>query len=247
MGFWQFLNQWWNLPYLVALGLVGVFFVLQVFGFAAHAFSGDHEIDLDGDGIPDHDLATEHDVDADHDVDGGDADQDLDGGSDHDAEAPSGHGAFSIGAFLGVGRVPFLVVWLTLFIFAGFTGLFLNRVLLAQAGEYRGWFFSLSILGSLAVGVLAVRFVAKGVQKLVDVGGRGASARKELRGRIGIVASARLDAQFGEIRVRDGRGDELIVHGKLAEGEEALERGSAVVLVDLDREGGLFTVASLKQ
>jgi hypothetical protein len=230
MGFWQFLNQWWNLPYLVALGLVAVFFVLQLFGFAAHAMAGDHEIDVDGDGVSD-DLATEHDID-------GDADQEVD--------AP-GHGAFSLGAFLGIGRVPFLVVWLTLFIFAGFTGLFLNRLLLAQAGGYRGWFFPLSLLGALAAGAVAVRFTAKGVQRLVDVGGRGASARRDLRGRIGIVASATLDSQFGEIRVRDARGDELIVHGRLAAGEGILERGSEVVLVDLQREEGLFTVASLKQ
>src|SRR5256885_10605666 len=173
MTFWQFLNQWWNLPYLVALGLVGVFFVLQLFGFAAHAFAGDHEIDVDGDGVPDHDLATEHDVDSEHE-------------------------AFSIGAFLGVGRVPFLVVWLTLFIFAGFTGLFLNRVLLGAAVVYRGWFFPLSLAGALGSGVVAVRLAARLVAKLVDVGGRGASARKDLRGRIGVVASATLDAQFGE-------------------------------------------------
>lgn len=29
MTFWQFLNQWWNLPCLVLLGLVGVSFALQ--------------------------------------------------------------------------------------------------------------------------------------------------------------------------------------------------------------------------
>ena len=221
MSFWQFLNQWWNLPYLVVLGLVGVFFVLQLFGFAAHAFAGDHEIDLDGDGVPDHDVDTEHDFDSEHE-------------------------AFSIGAFLGVGRVPFLVVWLTLFIFAGFTGLFLNRVLLAGAGAYRGWFFPLSLGGALVVGVVAVRFAAKGVAKLVDVGGRGASARKDLRGRIGVVASATLDAQFGEIRVRDARGEELIVHGRLDGSEKVLERGAQVVLVDLQGEG-VFTVASIGQ
>jgi hypothetical protein len=229
MSFWQFLNQWWNLPYLVALGLVGVFFVLQLFGFAAHAFAGDHEIDLDGDGVPD-DLATEHD---------------LDGDADHDVDVQE-HGAFSIGAFLGVGRVPFLVVWLTLFIFAGFTGLFLNRVLLAGAGAYRGWFFPLSLAGALAASVVAVRFAAKGVAKLVDVGGRGASARKDLRGRIGVVASATLDSQFGEIRVRDARGEELIVHGRLDGSEKVLERGAQVVLVDLQDEG-VFTVAGIQQ
>ncbi|MFL5396082.1 MAG: hypothetical protein ACJ79G_24885 [Myxococcales bacterium] len=221
MSFWQFLNQWWNLPYLVALGLVGVFFVLQLFGFAAHAFAGDQEIDLDGDGVPDHDVDTEHDFDSEHE-------------------------AFSIGAFLGVGRVPFLVVWLTLFIFAGFTGLFLNRVLLGAAGVYRGWFFPLSVAGALGTGVVAVRFAARLVAKLVDVGGRGASARKDLRGRIGVVASATLDAQFGEIRVRDARGEELIVHGRLDGTEKVLERGAQVVLVDLQDEG-VFTVTSIGQ
>jgi Protein of unknown function (DUF1449) len=221
MSFWRFLNQWWNLPYLVALGLVGIFFLLQLFGFAAHAFAGDHEIDLDGDGVPDHDLTTEHDVDCEHE-------------------------AFSVGAFLGVGRVPFLVVWLTLFIFAGFTGLFLNRVLLAEAGVYRGWFFPVSLTGALATGVVAVRFAAKAVAKVVDVGGRGASARKDLRGRIGVVASATLDAQFGEIRVKDARGEELIVHGRLDGTGKVLERGAQVVLVDLQDEG-VFTVTGIQQ
>jgi Protein of unknown function (DUF1449) len=222
MTFWRFLNQWWNLPYLVALGLTGVFFVLQLFGFAAHALGGDHEIDLDGDGVPDHDLATGHDVDCEHE-------------------------AFSVAGFLGVGRVPFLVVWLTLFIFAGFTGLFLNRVLLAGAGVYRGWFFPLSLAGALGTGVVAVRFAAMGVAKLVDVGGRGASARKDLRGRIGVVASATLDSEFGEIRVKDARGEELIVHGRLdgADKNEVLERGSKVLLVDLQDEG-VFTVTSMQ-
>src|SRR3954454_10851182 len=137
MSFWQFLNQWWNLPYLVALGLTGVFFVMQLFGFAAHAFAGDHEIDVDGDGVPD-DLATEHDIE-------GDADHEVD---------VAEHGAFSIAAFLGVGRVPFLVVWLTLFIFAGFTGLVLNRVVLAEAGTYEVWFLLVVLIEILVKDVV---------------------------------------------------------------------------------------------
>jgi len=220
VSLWQFLNQWWNLPYLVALGLVGVFFLLQLFGVAAHAISGDSELDA-----------------------GAGADHDADADADHDADA--GHG-FDIAAFLGVGRVPFMVVWLTLFIFAGFAGLFLNCFFLGAGGAYRGWYFPLSLLGSLAIGAMAVRFAARGVHKLVDVGGRGSGARRELQGRIGTVASSRLDAQFGEIRVRDARGDELIVHGRLAPGEPSLERGADVVLVELEQDTGLFTVAGLK-
>ena len=230
MGFWQFLNQWWNLPYLVALGLTGVFFVLQLFGFAAHAFAGDHEIDLDGDGVPD-DLATEHDIDGD---------------TDHDVDAPE-HGAFSIGAFLGVGRVPFLVVWLTLFIFTGFSGLFFNRVLQVRTGGYPAWFFPLSLLGALGIGLAAVKFAARAVAKLVDVGGRGAPARRELSGAVGVVASPMLDGKFGEVRVRDPLGNELIVHGRLGEDEGKLKQGDKVVLIELDNESGLFQVAALKE
>ena len=44
-----------------------------------------------------------------------------------------------------------------------------------------------------------------------------------------------------------GRGNELIVHGRLAAGEKALERGADVVLVDLEQDTGLFTVAGLKE
>src|SRR5690242_4025176 len=105
MGFLAFLDHWWNLPFLVALGLVAVFFVLQLVGLF-----GDH--DADGDGEPD-----------------GDADDDV---------------SASVLAFFGVGRVPFMIVWVTLFLFGGFSGIFLNRVVdVTTGGHYRGWHFVL--------------------------------------------------------------------------------------------------------
>jgi len=218
MAFSSFLNRWWNLPYLVMLGLVAVFFTLQALGFALHEGS---ELDHD------------HDFDQDHDLD---HDQDC----DHDAE-DDGHW------LLGGARVPFMVVWLTLFIFAGFSGIFVNRVLQQKSGGYKPWFFAVSVAVSLAVGVLAVRFVARQVARLVDVGGRGAARRHELEGSIGVVASAELDHGFGEVRVKDGRGNELIVHGHLAKDEPAMRRGARVVLVRLDEGSGLFEVAALEE
>ena len=140
-----------------------------------------------------------------------------------------------------------MVVWLTLFIFAGFTGLFVNRVLQVRSGGYPGWFFPISLLLSLLAGGVSVRFAARAVHKLVDTGGRGASRKTELAGAIGVVASPLLDAHFGEIRVRDPRGNELIVHGQLGEGESTLKQGERVVLVELRQESGLFTVAALKE
>src|SRR5262249_30142418 len=142
---------------------VGVYFALQAVGGLADAASSDS------------DLAHEVDHDVDHDV-------------DHGGEQEHG-----LAEFLGVSRGPFMVVWLTLFIFAVFSGLFLNRVLQVRTGGYAGWFFPLSLLGSLGVGLFSVRFAAKAVGRLVDTGGRGATARKDLSGSIGVVASPTLD------------------------------------------------------
>jgi hypothetical protein len=221
--FWQFLNHWWNLPYLVMLGLVGVFFALQAVGLLADVVSAEAQVD--------HEL--DHDID--HDVD---HDQEA------DADGEDGHGLL---AFLGVGRVPFLVVWLTLFIFTGFAGLFLNRVLQVRSGGYAGWFFPVTLLASLGVGLTSVRFASKAVGKLVDTGGRGATARRDLSGSIGVVASPTLDSRFGEVRVRDAQGNELIVHGHVGEREEGLRQGEKVVLMELEKETGLFQVAAFKE
>ena len=81
MTFWQFLNQCWNLPYLVLLGLVGVFFALQGIGLLA-------------------DAASDVDHDVDHEVE-----HEVDHHADHDGEKAHG-----IAQSLGVGRVPFMVV-----------------------------------------------------------------------------------------------------------------------------------------
>ena len=234
MSFWQFLNHWWNLPSLVLLGLVGVFFVLQLFGLAAG-----HDGDADAEGGPDHDV--EHDLE--HDLDGdADADHDADADADHDAEHAGGGALHGLAAFLGVGRVPFLVVWLTLFIFAGFTGLFVNRVLFVKtAGNYPVWGFPLSMLASLLVGAVATRLAASQVAKLVDVGGKGSSRRRELEGRWGVVASPRCDAEFGEVRVKGENGQELLVHGKLSEGP-ALQQGEKVLLVEFDPKTELYLI-----
>jgi hypothetical protein len=259
VSFGQFLNQWWNLPYLVMLGLVGVFFALQAIGMLAHAT--EHGLDSDAGGGAEadvgstlnhegsHELAHEHDADVDAGSDSASAsesDSGADSDAESDAESGSGH-SHGVAAFLGVGRVPFMVVWLTLFIFTGFTGLFLNRLLQVRAGAYRPWFFPLSLGGAFAAGLVSVRFAARAIGKLVDVGGRGASARRELRGALGVVASPVLDDKFGEVRVRDPHGNELIVHGHVAGGDEVLRQGDRVVLIELENESGLFHVAAFKE
>jgi len=226
VSFWQFLNQWWNLPYLVMLGLVAVYFAMQGLGLVAHTGDGDADAGADFDHELDHDVEHDHDLDHDH---------------AGDSEA---HG---LAAAFGVGRVPFMVLWLTLFIFAGFTGIFLNRLVQVKAGAYPPWFFFVSLLISLGAGAVSVRFASRAVARLVDTGGRGASARRELAGTVGVVASPMLDEKFGEIRVQDPRGNELIVHGHVAAKDVALKQGDKVVLIELENDSGLFQVAALKE
>jgi Protein of unknown function (DUF1449) len=227
--FVAFLNNWWNLPFLVMLGLVGVFFLLQVIGIVAH---GDSDVDADG-----------GDADADHDVDH-DADADHDHDADHDGD---GDGVLAgVLSFFGIGRVPFMVVWVTFFIFAGFAGLTWNRVIAAR-GVYPTWAFVAALAIALVVGAIGVRLFSRLAARFVDVGGRGSVKKHELCGKVGVVASATVDDKFGEIRVRDDRGNEMLIHGRLQAGEAPLKRGDKIVLVDFDAEKELFWVAAVPE
>jgi hypothetical protein len=222
LSFVAFLNHWWNLPFLVMLGLCGVFFVLQAIGLLGG--DADHDVDTDTD--------VDHDVDADADADA-DTDADATGGM-----TAAWHEAL---AFLGVGRVPFMVVWVTLFLFAGFSGIFINRVLFVRSGgAYHGWWFAAVSLASLMVGLGSVRLFSRLAARFVDVGGRGAVAKHEMEGKVGVVASVTLDERFGEIRVHDDRGNELLLHGCVRAGEAPLPRGTKVLLVSYDGDKQLF-------
>jgi hypothetical protein len=218
---------------MVMLGLVAVFFVLQMVGMFGGA--GDHDADVDGDvdADVDHvDIDADHSVDADHDAD---VDHEVGGGG-----ALGWHAALS---FFGVGRVPLMVVWVTFCIFAGFTGVFVNSsIFVHHAGDYPAWGFGASSAASLGVGLVAVRLFSRAAARFVDVGGHGATKKHELSGKSGIVASRQLDQEFGEVRVKDARGNELLLHGRLHGAERALERGEKVVLVDYDQDRELFWV-----
>jgi hypothetical protein len=60
---------------------------------------------------------------------------------------------------------------------------------------------------------------------------------------VGVVASASVDNEFGEVRVHDDHGQELLVHGRV-EGP-ALSQGQQVILMELDRSTGLYLVEKL--
>jgi membrane protein implicated in regulation of membrane protease activity len=149
-------------------------------------------------------------------------------------------------SFFGVGRVPFMVVWVTFFIFAGFAGLTWNRIM-ATGGGYPAWAFFAALGIALVFGAIGVRLFSRLAARFVDVGGRGSARKHELCGKVGVVASATVDDKFGEIRVRDDRGNEMLVHGRLSVGEAPLKRGDKLVLVDFDADKELFWVAAVPE
>jgi len=51
------------------------------------------------------------------------------------------------------------------------------------------------------------------------------------------------DEKFGEIRVKDADGNEMIVFGRIQAGDKTPRQGERVVLVDYDAEKDLFWVA----
>jgi Protein of unknown function (DUF1449) len=215
VGFWGFLNHGWNLPYLVMLGLVAVFLVLQLLGLLGgeegHAEGESHGALGDGAGHAAHEVE---------------------------------HGG--VLGFFGVGRVPLMVVWVTFCLFAGFTGIAFNRwVFEGWRGQYPGWAFPVSLVFACVAGLVAMRLFSGLAARLVDTGGRGSTKKDELAGQLGVVASAQLDARFGEVRVQDPRGNELLVHARLDAGDAAMKRGERVVLVDYDAERGLFRASAL--
>jgi hypothetical protein len=136
-----------------------------------------------------------------------------------------------------------MVVWVTFCIFAGFTGIFVNSsIFVHHAGDFPAWGFGVSSGASLGAGLAAVRLFSGAAAKFVDVGGHGSTRKHELSGKSGVVASRMLDQHFGEVRVKDARGNELLLHGRLHETEPALARGQKVVLVDYDQDRELFWV-----
>ena len=231
-----FLNQWSNAPFLVMLGLVAVFVVLQAVGLVGLVAAGEVNIDTY------HDVEIDHDVDADADMDG-DADADGDAADHHMPHGAGdlGHGVLS---YFGVGRVPLMVLAVTFLLFTGFTGIFLNSLAYVRfAGASPGWVFPAVMGTSSTAGLLATRFFSRILGRVFDLGAKGATAKHELSGKIGVVASHELGPRFGEIRVRDERGNELLVHARIEAGEAPLKLGEEVVLVDYDPESELFLAA----
>ena len=219
----HFLFAWANAPFTIALGVTILFAMLQASGLLG-LLAGDAD---------DHDVDVDHEVDAD-----ADADHDVDHDHDADGEDDSGIGAILFGP-LGIGKIPFSLIWQAYAIVFSITGLALNVHAADASGTVPLLTLAWTIPTSLVTGYAAVAALARVLGPILSSKAQEATSRAELVGQIGTVISTRVSPEFGEVRVKDKSGHELRVICKLADGVRVASEHEQVVFVDYDDEQGL--------
>jgi hypothetical protein len=178
----HYLFAWANAPYTIAAGVAMLFALLQATGvLGLLAGGGDHDADADADVDADHDI----DADADHDVDH-DADGDHD--QDHDGDG-RGIGAVLLGP-LGIGRIPFSLVWQAYAIVFAITGFILNAHTDVPPVITLAWTLPISLF----TGYIAVAALARVLGPVLSSKAQEATSRSELVGQMGVVISSRTRA-----------------------------------------------------
>jgi hypothetical protein len=211
--------QIWNLVFLLPLG--GALFMGVLLSMGV---TGDHG----------HDVSHEIGHDVGHDV--------GHGGHDHDHEM--GHddvgfmGRFL--SFMGVGRVPLMVLLLTFCATWGVTGLILNQLLapVLRSGMVYMW---PSLAGAAFVSVMGTSWLARIIGKVMPTTSTTAHARSYFVGRM---ADARYDitADSGAATLRDEHGAFLELPCCVAVDAPAIPAGARVVLREYDPVRQVFIV-----
>jgi membrane protein implicated in regulation of membrane protease activity len=221
------------LPFLIPLGVVLVFTVLQV----GLMLLGGISLDFDADADVDLDLDVDMDVDADVDVD---VDADVDADTDVGGHA---HGILTaILSPLGVGRVPLTVVWQGFFIGWGLTGVALTFLFKTLLGAEPLWLLALTLPGSLVPAWFITRTLVRVVAPLLKISGK-AESELSMIGKFGTVTSLTVDGEFGEavVRINDAT-NHVVVRSR----GELITKGTEVVVVDFDVEAHRPVVAAME-
>jgi membrane protein implicated in regulation of membrane protease activity len=242
------LLTWANVPFLVALGVAVSFALLQMTGLLGLLAGGGDHAGHDGGHDGGHDVDADHEADVGHEADAdhdGDADQDADDSDDADHEQGHGLGQQILGG-LGVGKVPLSIIWQTYAVAFGFAGVTANTVYLSLVGALPLVTLAWTLPGAAVFGYGVTRLVARAVGRVVSDPRQEATTRKELVGHGGVVISSRIDADFGEVRLKDKTGYTLRVVCRTRD-DRPIREGREVVIVEYDREGDHLYVAPLDE
>ena len=178
------------------------------------------------------------DTDVDADVEA-DADLDMDADVEADLQSPSFGDVFG---FLNVGRVPLMVVLMSLLATWGITGLIANAAL--NVPERPQWVW-ISYVIALFCSFLGTRYISIALSKLFPESER-AITDAHLLGLSGRVISGQITTTVGTARVQVPGGPELTVSCRAKSDEATPVKGDTVVLIDYDRAKRIFEVRKSK-
>lgn len=239
-------NVWFTAP----LAIVFIFALFRLamgamdFGDADADADVDADMDIDADvdidADMDMDIDADVDIDADMDIDA-DVDVDADIDADADVAVDAGGQSFSFGdifGFLNVGRVPLMVVLMSLFATWGMTGLIANAVL--NVPENPQWVWISCVIAFFCC-FLGTRYISIGLSKLFPESERAISD-VQLLGLSGRVISGQITTTFGTARVQVPGGPELTVSCRTKSEAATPVKGDIVILVNYDRTKRIFDV-----
>ena len=215
-------NVWFTAPLTIV-------FLLALFRLVTGAMDfGDADVDADAD--------IDADVDRDADVD---VDVDADIEADPGMQTPSFADVFG---FLNVGRVPLVVVLMSLLTTWGMTGLITNAVLNIPQNLQWVW---VSYIVAFFCSFLGTRYISIALSKLFPESERAIND-VQLLGLRGRVISGQITTTFGTARVQVPDGPELTVSCRAKSDEDPPVKGDTVVLIDYDRSKRIFDVRKSK-
>ena len=217
-------NVWFTAP----LALVFIFALFRL--IMGGMDFGDAEVDADAD--VDVDVDAEVDIEADV-----DADAEVDADADADAEGHSGSFIDILG-FLNIGRVPVMVVLMSLFATWGISGLIANALFNVAANP--NWLWASCIVAFLC-SFVGTRYLTFGISKLFPESER-AITDVQLLGMRGRVISGQITTTFGTARVQVPDGPALTVNCRIKTDQVNPVKGDTVILVNYDDEKRIFDV-----
>ena len=206
-----------NLPYWVLLG-IGV----TLFAIAISAGGGDQDFDIDAD--------IDADIDFDADID-----------ADADADIGVNLGAMQVLSWIGVGRVPLILLAGIDFSLWGLFGWMLNVVFNLPKGILGSAVFLVSMTGSLVLGGLAARPIGY----LFSSFGEDASSDRVI-GCVGTVTSATLAPnKLGQVDAIDRDRNLVTISAILPDWATVVpNRGDSVIIIDRQGDRYLAIVAN---
>jgi len=178
------------------------------------------------------------DVDADVDMD---ANLDADADVDTDMDTDTGSQGTSFGdmfGFLNVGRVPLMIVLMSLFVTWGIFGLIANALLNIPETPNRVWISCIIAFFSCFLGT---RYISVALSKLFPESEKAISD-VQLLGLRGRVISGQITTTFGTARVQVPDGPELTVSCRVEPDGITPVKGDTVILINYDRTKRIFDV-----